>query len=67
MKNIEKYKKDLKLLIEKGDNLHLLINYECYPENIKEQIQVTLQNNKKAEEYIKELPPFNKDYQLWYS
>lgn len=67
MKNIEKYKSDLKLLVEKGDKLDLSIKYECYPEKIEEQIKAALMDDKKTKEYINKILPFNKEYQLWYS
>ncbi|HMQ70178.1 MAG TPA: hypothetical protein PKA90_12550 [Ignavibacteria bacterium] len=67
MKNIEKYKSDLKLLIEKGDKLDLSIKYECYPEKIVVQIKAHLKDDKKVKEYIKKILPFNKEYQIWYS
>ncbi|MDP2412377.1 hypothetical protein [Daejeonella sp.] len=67
MKNIEKYKEDLKHLIDKGDNLDVSIKYECYPEKIAEQIKAAFKDEKKVQEYIKKILPFNKEYQSWYS
>lgn len=67
MKNIEKYKNDLQLLIDKGDKLDISIKYECYPEKIEEQIKDAFKDDKKVKEYIKKILPFNKEYQLWYS
>lgn len=67
MKNIEKFKSDLQLLIEKGDKLDISIKYSCYPENIEEQIKAALKEDKKVKEYIKNLLPFKKEYQSWYS
>lgn len=67
MKNIEKYKSDLQLLIEKGDKLDVSIKYSCYTENIEKQIKAALKDDKKVKEYIKKILPFNREYQSWYS
>jgi len=67
MKNIEKYKSDLKLLIKKGNNLDTSMKYSCDPENIGKQIKAAFKDDKKAEEYIDKIIPFNKEYQSWYS
>lgn len=67
MKNIEKYKNDLKLLIHKGDNLFISINYECYPDKIMGQIKAAFKEEKKVKDYINKILPFNKEYQSWYS
>src|SRR5690554_966178 len=67
MKNIEKYKNDLQLLIDKGDKLDISIKYECYPDKIQEQIKAQIKDDKKTQEYIKKILPFNREYQIWYS
>lgn len=67
MKNIEKYKEDLQLLITKGDNLDVSIKYECYPYKIEPQIKNAFKDDKKVKEYIKKILPFKKEYQSWYS
>jgi hypothetical protein len=67
MNNIEKYKQDLKLLIEKGDKLNISINYQCHKENIEKQIKSAIKDPKKVSEFIRNILPFNKEYQLWYS
>jgi hypothetical protein len=67
MKNIEKYKTDLKLLIEKGDMLSVSMKYRCYPENVEKQIRAAFKDEKKVKEYISQIIPFNKEYQSWYS
>jgi len=67
MNNIDKYKKDLKFLIEKGDKLDTSIKYECYPENVENQIKEVLKDEEKTKKYIREILPFNKEYQSWYS
>lgn len=67
MKNIEKYKTDLKLLIEKGDMLAISMKYKCYPENFEKQIKAAFKDDKKVKEFISKILPFNKEYQSWYS
>lgn len=67
MNNIEKYKNDLQLLIEKGNKLDLSIKYECHTENVEKQIKTAFKDAKKVKEYIKNILPFNKEYQVWYS
>ena len=59
--NIEKYKKDLELLNDRGELLHLAIWYECHPENITEAL------GEKAKELIENIPNFKVEYQVWYS
>lgn len=67
MKNIENFKNDLKLLIQKGEKLDLSIKYECYPENFERQIKETIKDEKKVKELIKNILPFRIEYQSWYS
>lgn len=67
MKNIEKYKGDLQLLIDKVDELDVSIKHECYPEKMEEHIKAAFKDDKKVKEYIKKILPFKKEYQSWYS
>lgn len=59
--NLEKFKKDLKKLVTKGEQLLIAMQYECFPERVAEAL------GDKAEDYIKNLPRFNDEYQIWYS
>lgn len=59
--NLEKYNKDLEKLIAKGESLHVAMQFECYPAEVKKALE------KKADEIIKALPNFNEEYQTWYS
>ncbi|MCD4782178.1 MAG: hypothetical protein K8S27_16760 [Candidatus Omnitrophica bacterium] len=59
--NLEKYKKDLERLVEKGDLLLIAMQNDCFPEQIAKVL------GDKAKEYIKSLPKFKDDYQAWYS
>lgn len=69
--NIEKYKKDLKLLIDRGDNLLNAFQYECFPDNFTAQLEKAFNGKKdKAKnisDFKKSLPSFRTDYQKWYS
>lgn len=67
MKNIDKYKSDLKSLIEKGNLLDMAIKYECYPDDIKKRIKTAIKDEKEAKEIIDKIPRFNSEYQTWYS
>jgi len=61
--NLEEYKKDLAKLIEKGNSLHISMQYECFPEQVDEDAKT----NEKLAKIIKSLPKFNDEYQAWYS
>jgi hypothetical protein len=67
MKNIEKFKSDLKILIEKGDKLDISMKYACYPENVEKQIKAVFKDEKKVKTYIGSILPFKEEYQNWYS
>lgn len=62
--NLERYKKDLNTLINKGNELLLAIQLECYPEQVKE---LKKQLGKEREDVLKNLPSFSETYQSWYS
>jgi len=59
--NLEKYKKDLDQLINKGESLFNAIQCECYAEEFKKAA------GEDAEKIIKSLPKFKTEYQTWYS
>ncbi|MBZ9570640.1 hypothetical protein KQY27_03655 [Methanobrevibacter sp. TMH8] len=61
--NLEKYKEDLKNLINKGDSLKLSMMLECYPHHKKKCID----DGYFTEEYLNKLPNFDEEYQKWYS
>ena len=67
MKNIDRYKNDLKILLEKGNTLDISMKYECYPEQIEKQIKAAIKDSKKAKEFIAKIKPFKSEYQSWYS
>jgi hypothetical protein len=63
--NLEKYKEDLKSLVERGNLLLYALSYEhrksTFEENVKEQL------GEKSATFLKKLPSFNDAYQPWYS
>jgi len=59
--NLQKYKKDLKRLVAKGEQLLIAMQYECFPEEIIEAL------GDNSDEYLKSLPNFDEEYQIWYS
>lgn len=67
MKNIEKFKDDLEFLIEKGNKLTLSMKYECFPNEIEQQIKDTVEDKEKVKKLVKDILPFNSEYQSWYS
>lgn len=63
--NLEKYKKDLESLVNKGNLLMRAMQNDCYPERFAKLLRD--QVGDEAKEYIKKLPKFSNDYQAWYS
>ncbi|WP_136420245.1 hypothetical protein [Herbaspirillum sp. ST 5-3] len=63
--NIERFKKDLAKLVNKGNALHMAMQLNCFPKEFKAQLKEQLKD--KTDEFIKELPSFNTEYQSWYS
>jgi len=63
--NLERYKKDLELLLEKGNALHMALQYECNEEEFKKAAKAQLGD--KAPKFLKSLPDFGESYQAWYS
>ncbi|NOR57899.1 MAG: hypothetical protein GQ474_05180 [Sulfurimonas sp.] len=61
--NLEKYKNDLKKLIDKGEKLHLAMQFECSPDTFHDAAK----EDEKIKKVIKTLPKFNDEYQTWYS
>ena len=61
LKKFETYEEDLKKLKDRGNMLHVSMQYECYPENIEEAYGEDWKKIKKL------LPSFSEDYQAWYS
>ncbi|MCC6759177.1 MAG: hypothetical protein IT395_06100 [Candidatus Omnitrophica bacterium] len=64
MRNLEKHKNDLKLLIEEGDRLFLAVQHQ-FDLEFKKQTEKILKE--KYDVFAKELPSFITNYQVWYS
>ncbi len=67
--NLDRYKNDLRSLLDKGDNLFHAIQAECFPEAFRQKVNKIAGKDKKqaAEKFLKGLPSFKGTYQLWYS
>ena len=62
---LDRYKKDLDILLSKGGQLYNAIQNECYPQEFARSVKESLGD--KAEEFIHALPLFKEEYQPWYS
>ena len=65
MVNVDRYKKDLDALLDKGGQLHMAIQHECSPQEFARVVETSFGD--KAKEFIEGLPAFNDEYQPWYS
>ena len=68
MKNLERYKEDLKHLLKTGELLHVCMNWECRKEQYEQALET--EGPEKWEETKKmfeKFPPFSEGYQAWYS
>ncbi len=63
--NLDRYRKDLDALVAKGERLHLIIQIECFPNQVEQSLKK--QHGDKTKEIMKALPPFSETYQAWYS
>ena len=63
--NVDRYKKDLDTMLDKGAELHNAIQHECSPQDFKRAVVELLGD--KTEEYLQALPSFRDEYQPWYS
>ena len=63
--NVDRYKKDLDTLLDKGARLHNAIQHECYPQDFARAAKKSIGD--KTEEFIRSLPSFKDEYQAWYS
>jgi hypothetical protein len=64
--NLERYKRELAELIERGKRLHIAIQAQALPEEFGKVIR-KVKGKEEADAYLKELPSFRDDYQAWYS
>jgi hypothetical protein len=63
--NLDRYKKDLASLIERGELLHVGLQRDCLPGKFDKAIKKNLGD--KAKDVLKSLPSFVEAYQPWYS
>lgn len=63
--NIDRYKSDLEALIQRGEQIHLALQKECFTDAFEKQVKKQLGD--KAKEFVKALPSFAEAYQPWYS
>ena len=63
--NLEKYRKDLDRLISMGNNLYNAMRYNCDPEGFSKLVKK--QFKEEPDQFLKNLPSFNSEYQSWYS
>ena len=62
--NIDRYNKDRDNLITRGEQLHLAIQFECYPEQCRQALNKA---KLKPEDVLSRLPSFAEAYQPWNS
>jgi hypothetical protein len=62
---VDRYKKDLGALLDKGEQLHRAIQHECYPEEFACAAKTSLGD--RATDVIQAIPSFRDEYQPWYS
>ncbi len=65
--NLERYKRDLESLIDKGGNLLNAMQAECFPKAFKDRVKKKIANKELANEFLKTVPSFKDTYQIWYS
>lgn len=65
--NIQKYKDELKKLVEHGSFLLNKLMYECRPQEVIDQCSSAGEEGKKTLSFIKKYPSFSSKYQDWYS
>lgn len=65
--SLDRYEDDFKRLKDLGFKLELRMQFDLYPEEMREQMKNQLDSEESVEKIIKELPNFHKDCQKWYS
>ena len=63
--NLDRFKKDLEKLIDKGGQLELAMQYEVASAQFVATVKKKLGD--KTDAFLKNLPSFNEDYEPWYS
>lgn len=65
LSNLDRYKEDLESLIQRGNELFMALQHECFPEEFEQNLRKEL--GRKSAEVLKALPSFREAYQPWYS
>ena len=67
--SLDAYKNDLAKLIKVGGELETAMRYECFPKEIRAQLEGLAGKDKKAavDTILKTFPSFRNTYQNWYS
>jgi hypothetical protein len=63
--NLDRYRKDLDALMNRGEDLGLVMEAECFPEQFERELKKD--DNGALKKLLKTLPPFRETYQSWYS
>jgi hypothetical protein len=63
--NLDRYKNDLDKLISIGNELHIAMQMDCFPKEVKKQIKDKY--GEKADKILSGIPSFKEKYQAWYS
>jgi hypothetical protein len=66
LSNLDRYKKDLESLIDRGGELLDAMQAECFPNEFEKALKKKYSDGEVAE-YLKILPSFTGTYQIWYS
>lgn len=65
LSNLERYKKDLNALIDRGNKLYFAMQRECFPDKFDRILKKKAGD--KTGSIIESLPSFREEYQSWYS
>ncbi|TRZ66324.1 MAG: hypothetical protein D4S02_07120 [Rhodocyclaceae bacterium] len=68
--NLDRFKKDLEVLLELGTHLEMAMQYEAAPNEFKAAVfkaATSKELKTTADEFLKKLPSFKEEYQRWYS
>jgi len=63
--NLSRYEDQLAKLEDDGLLLVTAMQFELYPEHMRAQLETQI--GKQSDEYIKKIPSFSNEYQIWYS
>lgn len=65
--NLDRFRKELDALIDKGERLQTAIQVEMAPDSVEKAFNQAGKNGKKILEALRSRPPFSDGYQSWYS